>query len=84
MDVPKVAEEPDTTTSDDVETVSETVEAPAEAEVAEHTPESAEPEPAAETASEEASTEAEEEIELPETEKPKKIRRGWWQKRSAG
>lgn len=84
VDVPKVAEEPDTTTSDDVETVSETVEAPAEAEVAEHTPESAEPEPAAETASEEASTEAEEEIELPETEKPKKIRRGWWQKRSAG
>ena len=25
-----------------------------------------------------------EEVELPETEKPKKIRKGWWQRRSAG
>ncbi len=35
------------------------------------------------TAEAEAETEAEPE-ELPETEKPKTIKRGWWQKRSAG
>ncbi|MAJ08404.1 Rne/Rng family ribonuclease [Ponticaulis sp.] len=39
-------------------------------------------EPAAPAA--EAEAEAEEPKELPETEKPKKIRRGWWQRRSAG
>ena len=31
-----------------------------------------------------ADVEVLEDVELPETEKPKKIRKGWWQRRSAG
>lgn len=52
--------------------------------VTEATP-AAEPEaePVAETTAE-PETAAEEVEELPETEKPKKIRRGWWQKRKTG
>ena len=66
------------------------------AEVPEVAEETSEPEPAPEVTEEKTeaapteepaeatSEDTPEEIELPETEKPKKIRRGWWQKRSAG
>ncbi|MAI89551.1 ribonuclease E/G [Ponticaulis sp.] len=91
-DIPAEAEvKPEKAVEPVAETVSVEDETPATEEPAvtvedltEATP-AAEPEaePVAETTAE-PETAAEEIEELPETEKPKKIRRGWWQKRKTG
>ena len=78
----------ETHAEDQTEAVETSEPAPVEAEEAksETAPEeAAAAEPEAEPAQEAATADDEENIvELPETEKPSKIRRGWWQKRSAG
>lgn len=68
------------TTAETPEVAEDTSEPKPAPEVTEEKTEAAPTEEPAEATSEDTP----EEIELPETEKPKKIRRGWWQKRSAG